>query len=207
MAVLTGPLMSLGARGKLASTLVFFPWKGLNVARQYVVPTNPRTALQTTQRGILSDAVDKVHAAQAAAANPLDEADKTAYSLLASLVKKSTTWFNQACKNYIDCVVAGNTGTVFRDGGATPGSGELDCEIYSDEVDATNITAAHIFWGTSPSALLESHAATVTSGSNKLDYTIPSLVAGVKYYFQFRVDTGENCEGAVSGIYHGVPTT
>lgn len=58
MAKLTAPLLSLGATGKLASTLVFSTWKGLKTARQYVVPANPRTAAQLVQRGLFSAVVD-----------------------------------------------------------------------------------------------------------------------------------------------------
>jgi len=57
MARVRTPLLSFGARGKLANTLVFFPWKGIDAVREYVIPTNPRTAAQTTQRGYMTDIV------------------------------------------------------------------------------------------------------------------------------------------------------
>lgn len=57
MAKLKAPLLSLGASGKIAGTLVFFVWKGLKVAREYVIPANPKTAAQVTQRGYFADAV------------------------------------------------------------------------------------------------------------------------------------------------------
>src|SRR3989304_5419175 len=44
MAKLKAPLLSFGASGKLADTLVYFPWKGLAVVRSYVIPANPNTA-------------------------------------------------------------------------------------------------------------------------------------------------------------------
>ncbi|GAH56681.1 unnamed protein product, partial [marine sediment metagenome] len=65
-------LMSLGASGQLGKALVFFPWKGLNVVREYVVPANPDTDLQGTQRGYLTTMVDAIHAAQALDPWPLD---------------------------------------------------------------------------------------------------------------------------------------
>lgn len=46
MAKLTGPLMSFGASGKLADTLVFFSWKGISSVRQWIVPANPKSADQ-----------------------------------------------------------------------------------------------------------------------------------------------------------------
>lgn len=50
MAKVTGPLMSVDARGKIANALVFMGWKGLNTVRQWVVPANPRTGLQGDMR-------------------------------------------------------------------------------------------------------------------------------------------------------------
>ncbi|GAI75819.1 unnamed protein product, partial [marine sediment metagenome] len=43
MAKLKGPLFSLGASGALGEAVVYFPWKGLNVVREYVIPSNPKT--------------------------------------------------------------------------------------------------------------------------------------------------------------------
>lgn len=50
MAKLTGPLLSLGARGQIGKTLVASSWRGISTARQYVIPANPRTTAQQTNR-------------------------------------------------------------------------------------------------------------------------------------------------------------
>ena len=42
MAIVTGPLFSLEARGKIGNIMVHFPWKGRKVVRQWLKPTNPR---------------------------------------------------------------------------------------------------------------------------------------------------------------------
>ena len=57
MAIVKGPLLSLDARGQIGQALVYLGWKGLKTVRQYVVPANPQTAGQVTQRGYLTDAV------------------------------------------------------------------------------------------------------------------------------------------------------
>ena len=57
MAKLKAPLLSFGASGAIAKSLVYFPWKGLNVVREYVIPSNPKSTLQVTQRGYLAAAV------------------------------------------------------------------------------------------------------------------------------------------------------
>ncbi|GAI80781.1 unnamed protein product, partial [marine sediment metagenome] len=94
MAKLKAPLLSFGASGAIAKAVVYFPWKGLNVAREYVIPANPKTTLQTTQRGYLSAAVDAIHAAQADPTNPIVEADTVAYALYGSCEPTPRTWFN-----------------------------------------------------------------------------------------------------------------
>ena len=50
MAKVTGPLMSMSASGKLADSIVFFGWKGVNVVRQWLKPANPQTASQGDRR-------------------------------------------------------------------------------------------------------------------------------------------------------------
>jgi len=50
MAKVKMPLMSASASGKIANSLVYFTWKGLDVVRSYVVPSNPNTTSQQTQR-------------------------------------------------------------------------------------------------------------------------------------------------------------
>ena len=46
MAKVVMPLLSAEASGKIADTMVYFYWKGLNVVRRWVVPTNPRSTDQ-----------------------------------------------------------------------------------------------------------------------------------------------------------------
>ena len=50
MAKVTGPLFSQTASGQFGKSLVFGRRKGQNVVRGYVIPANPRTAAQVTNR-------------------------------------------------------------------------------------------------------------------------------------------------------------
>jgi len=54
MAKVTGPLMSMSASGKLADSIVFFGWKGVNVVRQWLKPANPQSAAQGNQRTMMA---------------------------------------------------------------------------------------------------------------------------------------------------------
>jgi hypothetical protein len=53
MAKVSGPLMSMDARGKFANALVFSNWKGRPVVRQLVIPGNPASTAQMTTRNHL----------------------------------------------------------------------------------------------------------------------------------------------------------
>lgn len=53
MAKVTAPLFSLGASGKIGDAIVYFTWKGRNVVRQWLVPSNPQATDQGDRRIIL----------------------------------------------------------------------------------------------------------------------------------------------------------
>lgn len=208
MAKLKAPLLSLGASGQLAKTLVFFPWKGLNVAREYVVPSNPKTAAQVTQRGYMTAAVAMVHTAMAEAVQPLVSADQVAYSALASAKGKIMTWFNMACKLYVDVAVAGDTSVVYR--GAQHGAlgvAAISITLWINEETPADLAAGKFYFGTSKTNLIHSSAADIhVDGYVRLIAVDLSafLTAGTKYYWQFRPDALDPCEGADSGIYNFV---
>lgn len=206
MAKVKAPLFGLGASGQLGKALVYFNWKGVDVVRSHVVPANPQTDPQTTQRDYLKDAVTDIHAAQAEDVSPLTTADVSAYSLWGSIFATPRTWFNQAVKNWLNQKVAGNDPAVYRGGASQPGSELLHPVIVTDEIDGTKITAGKFFYGRSKTALINSVEATITAGIHQASKEISGLSAGVKYFWQFRPDAGEDCVGAYSGIYHGTPT-
>jgi hypothetical protein len=54
MAKVLGPMHSIEARGQFAKSMVFFPWKGLQCVRRYLVPVNPRSAAQKFVRQIMA---------------------------------------------------------------------------------------------------------------------------------------------------------
>ena len=205
MAKLRGPLFSLSATGAIAKTLVYFGWKGLKVARQYVVPANPKTSAQTTQRGYLTEAVAKIHSCEALATNALDEDDQVAYARWAGLFASPRTWFNQACKNWVDTLLNAKIPIIYSDGTISdPTANAIDIEMYINEKTGSTLAAGKFYFGDTPSSLIHSKAATVTAGDNvKLTNEDCSafLTAGTRYYVQFRPDAGDGCEGAHSGIY------
>ncbi len=201
MAKLKAPLLSFGASGAIAKAIVYFGWKGLNVAREYVIPANPKTTLQVTQRGYLSAAVDAIHLAQADLTNPLIEADIVAYALYGSCEPTPRTWFNQAVKDWIDQEVATKKPCLCSAGALTPGASQLGVSLYLWEATCV---AGKFFYGTSKTALINSEDAVIVT--QEATATIAGLTPGVKYFVQFRPAPADPAEGARSGIYHGRPT-
>lgn len=88
MAKLKAPLLSFGARGKIAGSLVYFPWKGIDCVREYVVPANPRSTQQIIQRTHFEDAVDAWHA------NNYTDADRIAWNQYAGILAQIMSGFN-----------------------------------------------------------------------------------------------------------------
>lgn len=205
MAKVNAPLFSFNATGKLAKSLVYFGWKGLDAVRSYVIPANPKSAGQLTQRGYFTAAIAKIHAVLAQAAHPLDDDDKAAYAALASTRSSPRTWFNEIVKLWADCKVAAASPIVYTDGTITdPTAASMDLIVYLNEETADDLNAGKFYFGTSKTSLIHTTAATLVSHvSVALVNSDCSafLTAGNKYYVQFRPDAADPCDGAISGIY------
>ena len=102
MAKVSGPLFSLEARGKIADAVVFFPWKGLHVVRQWLIPANPQSADQGDQRlicGALGRSTSVIGTANAFAAE------------VRAYMDAGLTWPSAIAKYMIDQVI--NDGTAW----------------------------------------------------------------------------------------------
>lgn len=199
MAKLKGPLFSLGATGQVGKALVFFGWKGLNVVREFVVPANPNTTNQQTQRGYLTQAVLRIHQAQEASP-ALNATDVQAYALLASTVQVATTWFNQVVRQWVAQVIAGKTGIIWRVSTITPGANTISFALNATHANPTTVICRY---GTSKTALNNSVTAAEAPAST-WTASIVGLTPGTKYYFQMRGTAPAGVIGANSGIYYGV---
>jgi len=202
VAKLKAPLLSLGAAGAIGKSLVFFNWKGLDVVREYVIPANPKTDPQTTQRGYLTDAVATIHQYQALLANFFGPGDTTAYALLGSTRPTPRTWFNEAVKSWVDLKVLGKIPAIFGNGSLSPGDTTLTM-VLGHLPEWTAITDGKLWYGTSKTALIYSIDTTVADLLT--GKTITGLTNGVKYFVQFRSTLPDTFDGNRSGIYYGTP--
>lgn len=103
MAKLKAPLLSLGASGKLGGALVYFPWKGIDAVREYVVPANPRSTEQIAQRAHFEDAVDAWHT------NAYTDADRIAWNRWAGTLADIMSGFNAMMRLAIAIYMAAST--------------------------------------------------------------------------------------------------
>lgn len=204
MAKVNAPLFSFNASGQLAKALVYFGWKGLDVVRSYVVPTNPKSDAQIIQRDYMTDAVAGIHEAEANPDVPLSSSDKTGYALLGSLQPTPRTWFNTMVKTIIDQLVAGKDWTIFGGMEVAPSVDTLTVTGFAIAHGTAAATDGKLYYGTSKSSLANSIACTVvelTGGK-----AITPLATGTKYYVQYRPSVPADQVGSNSGIYHGTPT-
>ncbi len=203
MAKLKAPLLSLGASGAIGKTIVYFPWKGLDCAREYVVPSNPKTTPQNTQRGYVIAVVAAIHAAQVDVTNPLIEVDKSAYSLYGSTFPTPRTWFNQIAQRWLLAEVNSEVAAIYANGEfVDPATEEITITLFNHQ---TADQAGFMVCGTSKTALIKAVAADGVVGVHTGVFT--GLTKGVKYFFQFRpTKVTDDRFVARSGIYYHVCT-
>ena len=181
MATLHAPLLSFSASGKIAKTMVMQKWKGLNVARQYVVPANPQTAAQTTQRALMASVV-------ASFRNYFTNVlGRGAWNRLATASGEAMSGFNAFSRNAIGMaktVVAAAFGNV-----CTAKAGKLAEVVVLKLSDGTAAVEAgnfEIWYGSKPTSLLLHESVAIAGG--KVTAVTSLGTAGDVGYIKIRKD-------------------
>ncbi len=190
MAKLTGPCFSLKATGQLGKTLVFFPWKGVNALRTYVVPANPKTDAQKKQRGYFEDSVDEWHGAAYTAL------DVGAWNRLAGILAKIMSGFNAMIKTFVDEAILTNTWTRIHNLMIHPVVA-TGFHVTVEKVSAGEVPT--IYWGTSKTHFPNSHVMEDETG-DRWKYTVDGLTKNTLYYLYVDVGTSGTDYGR-TGIY------
>jgi hypothetical protein len=189
MAKVIAPLFSTKASGKLANSLVYLSWKGIDDVRSYVIPANPRTEKQQAQRSRMTQAVANYHA------SGFTSSDILAWNLYASILPIPVSGFNAFVREHIISAIAGKTWVILSNVvKGTPSGGTITITVYSP-VDAT----AKLYYGTSKTAMPNEVSGTYSSTEKKWTFQITGLSAGVLYYF-FIKNTASGKAGR-TGIY------
>lgn len=200
MAKTTAPLFGFGASGQLAEAIVYGHWKGIGYARKYVVPANPNTAAQSTQRGYMADAVDAWHTVGAEA---LEAADKLAWNRYAGVLGPMSG-FNAFCKEWMDEAVAGGTpaGHFFNMDVTAATHNAFAADIDSD-VGGTPTATLHL--GVSKTFFPYTDTAALSSGNAAFTAGDTGFAAGETVYFWVEVGT-PGSDWIRSGLYTAVLT-
>jgi hypothetical protein len=174
MAKVKGPLFSMGASGQLGKSLVFMTWKGIKDVRSHVIPANPQTDPQMTQRGYMTDAVTLWHDTS------INTLDAAAYNVLASIQSAIMSGFNAFCKWSIATLKAGDSpvapcGMVVS---AQTGTG------FSISLDLDGVSAGKYRYGLSPSVMGDGGNFTHALEGDPYTASLTGLVEGTYIYLQ-----------------------
>lgn len=195
MAKPTAPLFGFGASGQLGRAIVFSRWKGIDVARRYVIPANPRTSAQSVQRGYFTDAVDAWHTVGAQA---LEAADKSAWNRYAGVLGRMSG-FNAFVKEWTGEAAAGGTvpGHFFNmdvtAATATAFAADIDSDIGGTPTATLHLGVTKTFFPYTDTAALSSGNAAFTAGNT-------GFAAGQTAYFYVDIGT-PGSDYARTGLY------
>lgn len=195
MAKLTGPLFSLSASGKLAKTLVYADWKGIDYVRQYVTPANPNSASQQVQRGYMATAVQIYHST----VNVLNALDFENLNRKAGISPTPMSGFNDWVKSLVNTLVASvSLVNLHNTQEGAPGGGGI--EIIGDSGVST--ISVKIKYGTTPRALTTTQdrdEAAVAGGVHT--FTLAGLTVGATYYYKIFCSTANSEENLGIGTF------
>ena len=166
MAKVRAPLLSMEARNQIGKQLVYFPWKGIDAVRSYVVPANPKTAGQVAQRNKMSLVVEQIQILRVHPDYPLGDDDYSGYRGLAAVYATPMTWFNAMTKSVIDSLLADKRPVLTTmNQQLTPGAGKL---YPSQRFWGSEAQNCRLAYGTSPTALI--NLADAEEGTGEADW-------------------------------------
>jgi len=187
MAKVILPLGSFSASGQIGRAFVYFPWKGIKCVREYIVPANPNTSGQQTQRGFFRDAVDDYHA------TGYNALDLVAWRKRAGQSSKPLTYFNSVVKEYVDALVKGWAWDSLSQAVI---SGVL-ATAFDVDIDCASDATAKLYWGVNP-GYMPNEVGGAYAGTT-WTFNLTGLPAGTWIYFYVK-NTLAN-RGGITGIY------
>lgn len=189
MAVITGPMLSIGASGSIAKTLVASKWRGRPYMRQHVIPANPNSTDQQLTRNIFSclNTMWKVSPAGVIAPWDLYASGQVFVGRNAWLSKNVHQLYDKASPLTSMATIIGSPGAK---GGTppdaitvtSPGAGEINV-AFTDGVAPTGWTLtahqAFVFIDQAPDALFASSVTFAEETSTPpVDVAFSGLTAG-----------------------------
>lgn len=187
MAKVTGPVLSINAQGKLASTVIFTDNKGSKRVKKYTVPENPQSTDQQIQRNYLKEAV------LAWKTDGYTQFDIEAWKLYASIQKKTLSGYNLFLRKRIDAAKVEITwwkltNCIIED------ITSVSCNVY---VDASTNMQDRLYLGTSKYSMLR-ECPGIFDGE-KYKFSVANLEELTRYYFNVHYMYDERAQR--TGIY------
>jgi len=199
MAKPKAPLFGFGASGQIGKAIVYGSWKGIDVAREYVVPANPKTAGQSTQRGKMTSAVAEWHDST----NVMTAVDKAAWNRLAGVQPRARSGFNEFCKRSIDASIA--DGAAFKHMFGITNIALVHNAFKADIDDSANGTlTVTLYVGSSKTFFSSSSTDAQVGGLTSFTAFDTGFAAGVTVYYYFEVPHAVTYKR--SGLYTGLLT-
>jgi len=187
MSKVTGPVFSINAQGKFASTVIFTDNKGSKRVKKYTAPENPQSTDQQNQRSFMTDSVN------AWKSPDLNVLDKEAWNYFAKISKRTLSGLNIFCSNMINALKISKNWTQLS-GCIISNITGIGCTVV--------INVALDLTGKLYIGELEKPMLTIFSGvfdTDHYDFTINDLEELTKYYFYIK-NTAVG-EVARTGIY------
>lgn len=134
MAKVSGPLLSLDARGKIGGAIVFSGWKGIQTVRQLVTPANPRSADQLVTRAKL---------AVAGKATKVTEYNSSFADYMRTIAPNGQSWASYIQKDLLGANFANINAaiTAYNDGGNSTEKGYIDAAAADIGVEGVDLTS------------------------------------------------------------------
>ena len=202
MARVAGPLMSLSASGSIGKAIVYSRWKGRPYVRTWVIPSNPRTGLQTGMRSGITAYPDlwnlHMDATQRALWNEGVEAEAISGFNLMTRVSQRHLRNNYApCTNFLDQDASGTPAAPVGPAAAQDGR---DMDItWTDEALGHYYLLFHSL--TTPITANISNLIAITRQTLQL-YIHRNPGIGTHYY-DIRTGDADGGVGALAGEFSG----
>ncbi|GAH38474.1 unnamed protein product, partial [marine sediment metagenome] len=187
MAKVKGGLFSLGAEGKIAGKTIHRKLKGIKTAKKYVIPGNPKTEDQKTQRDYLKDAV------LGWKTDGYSDLDIGAWKLFASIQKKILSGYNLFLRKRINADKDDKTWTKLTNCVISDITGVGSKVVINVAYDL----AGKLFIGTSKVLMLREVSGVFNT--DHYTFSINDLSILTKYYFY--IENKAEGEEARTGIY------
>ena len=186
MAKVEGPLFSIDADGKIAKSLIHMKRKGRHDVRRYVIPVNPKSDDQKTQRNFLKEAVYNWKN------DGYTEIDIEAWNLYAKTIGDISSGYNMFLRHKINADKEGKEWTKLYDY-VVVSLAKVDANI---SIKTPEETGAKLYIGTSPKVMVRAIDGIFLE--NGYSYSIDELEPSTRYYMYV---ANRNNNVSRTGIY------